>query len=185
MKHNLLTNLGLPVAFLTALVFCWSSLRSFGNPAHTKAEQSLTDASETAIRAFLEKAPASEDAGRGWCQVLRPQEQDYRAIARQDATFDIFQLMKYWDNQEVSIFHKSEQTKLVIRKATGAMLARGDGGFPPELASPEVYTQLAPNTIFYCFEYVKPGASAGMAYDGLAYVNGHWCLFPKLSQVRP
>ena len=29
------------------------------------------------------------------------------------------------------------------------------------------------------FKFVKAGETIGMAFDGLAFVNGHWRIFPK------
>ena len=29
------------------------------------------------------------------------------------------------------------------------------------------------------FKFVKPGQTFGMAFDGLVYINGKWCIFPK------
>lgn len=39
--------------------------------------------------------------------------------------------------------------------------------------------QIKDGHIIFRFHLVKPGEDAGMTYDGLMFVNGHWCIFPK------
>jgi hypothetical protein len=38
---------------------------------------------------------------------------------------------------------------------------------------------LQPQYVWACWKYLKPGESAGMAYDGLVWLNDHWAWFPK------
>ena len=39
--------------------------------------------------------------------------------------------------------------------------------------------KLKPGVVLYRWKFVKPGSTIGMAYDGLAHVNGHWVFIPK------
>ena len=73
-----------------------------------------------------------------------------------------------------------EWTQLVLRAATTDDLRAGNqkaGYFPGGYA--RVAKSLKPGLPVFAWEYVKPGADAGMPYDGLYFVHGRWVWVPK------
>ena len=75
---------------------------------------------------------------------------------------------------------KEGQTELVFMAATSEDFKAGNDAakkFPGGYA--RAAEKLKPGVTFYAWKFVKPGESAGMAYDGLVFVNGHWVWVPK------
>lgn len=75
---------------------------------------------------------------------------------------------------------KEGQTEVIFHAATtedfvGATDAakKFPGGYG------RVAAKLKPAVTWYAWKYVKPGETQGMAFDGLAHVNGHWVWVPK------
>jgi len=75
---------------------------------------------------------------------------------------------------------KDGQTEVLFMSAssddfkTGAEPARKFPGGYKHIAD-----KLKPGVTWYAWKFVKPGETSGMAFDGLAYVNGHWVWVPK------
>jgi len=44
---------------------------------------------------------------------------------------------------------------------------------------PDVAEQLVPDRFWVAWEFVEPGASCGMAYHGLVWLDGRFAWFPK------
>jgi hypothetical protein len=42
-----------------------------------------------------------------------------------------------------------------------------------------IAAKLNPNRIWVRWKFCRPGETAGMAYDGLVWVDDHWAWFPK------
>ena len=113
---------------------------------------------------------------------LRPTTADYKALfddttaAKMESAY-----AKEWDAGHMVIKPKNEkQTEVKIWGATGADLAEGKGHakeFPGGYK--KIGKHLSPTVMFFAFKFVERGKDAGMAYDGLAYVNGHWVIVPK------
>jgi hypothetical protein len=113
---------------------------------------------------------------------LRPTTADYKALF-DDATAPKMEAAyaKEWDSGKMIIKPKSEkQSEIKLWGATGAELAAGTGNanqFPGGYK--KVAKHLSQTVMFYAFKFVEPKKEAGMAYDGLAFVNGHWVITPK------
>jgi hypothetical protein len=114
-------------------------------------------------------------------KALRPTKADYDAVfmpdlaAKADAAYG-----PAWDGGKMVVAPKGGQTQVLISSATSDELKGWTGAaaqFPGGWR--DVSTQLKPGVRFYSFKFVEPGQSLGMAYDGLAYVNGNWRIFPK------
>jgi hypothetical protein len=118
---------------------------------------------------------------------LRPTAADYKALF-DDATAAKMEsaYAKEWDAGHVVIKPKHEkQTEVKLWGATGAELAEGKGHakeFPGGYK--KIGKHLAATVTFYAFKFVERGKDAGMAYDGLAYVNAHWVIVPKPFHVE-
>lgn len=113
---------------------------------------------------------------------LRPTAADYKALF-DDTTAPKMEAAyaKDWDSGSMVIKPKNDkQSEIKLWSATGADLAAGTGNakeFPGGYK--KIGKHLAPTVTFYAFKFVEPKKDAGMAYDGLAYVNAHWVIVPK------
>lgn len=114
-------------------------------------------------------------------KTLRPTKADYDAVftpelaAKADAVYG-----PAWDGGQLVVAPKAGQTEVLVFSATSDELQSGSGGaaqFPGGWQ--QVGAQLKPGVKFYAFKFVEPGKDLGMAYDGLAHVNGNWRIFPK------
>lgn len=114
-------------------------------------------------------------------KALRPTKADYDAVfmpdlaAKADAVYG-----PAWDGGQMVLAPKAGQTQLLISSATSDELKSWTGGaaeFPGGWK--EVGAQLKPGVTIYRFKFVEPGQDLGMAFDGLAHVNGNWRIFPK------
>ncbi len=72
------------------------------------------------------------------------------------------------------------QTAVRVRVAEASEFASGSprakefaGGFT------SIAQQLVPGNIWVTWEYLAPGETAGMAYNGLVYLDGRFAWFPK------
>ena len=85
-----------------------------------------------------------------------------------------------WDAGQMHIAPKEGQTEVQLHSATTDQIKAGDPAaseFPGGYA--EIGAQLQPGVTLYRFKFVEPGKDLGMAFDGLAHVNGRWVIFPK------
>jgi hypothetical protein len=71
-------------------------------------------------------------------------------------------------------------SRLVLHLAPAGML-HGDN----ELSRPfpsgyrRIAGMLSPHRVWACWKLIPPGRDAGMAYDGLVWLDDHWAWFPK------
>lgn len=75
---------------------------------------------------------------------------------------------------------KPDQTDVLFVSATSEDFkaeAEPAKSFPGGYA--KIAAKLKPGITWYAWKYVVPGDKIGMAYDGLAYVNGHWVWVAK------
>ncbi len=75
---------------------------------------------------------------------------------------------------------KEGQTEVLFNTATAEDFkadAEPAKKFPGGYA--RIADKLQPAITWYAWKYVKPGETIGMAYDGLAHVNGRWVWVPK------
>ena len=114
-------------------------------------------------------------------KALRPSKADYDAVFMPDLASKADTVYgPAWDGGQMVIAPKPGQTQVLLSSATSDDLKSWTGGaaeFPGGWK--EVGAQLKPGVTFYRFKFVEPGQELGMAYDGLAYVNGNWRIFPK------
>jgi hypothetical protein len=112
---------------------------------------------------------------------LRPTKADLEAIfspgvaAKADAAYS-----PAWDDGKMVIEPKSGQSEVKLFSATSEELKSGSGkaeAFPGGWK--EVASELKPGLQVYGFKFVEPGEEMGMAFDGLVFVNDHWCIVPK------
>lgn len=114
---------------------------------------------------------------------LRPTREDYRSFYADESTANRAEAFfdKLWNSGDAVVAPKEGQTELKLYSATVEEL-KNDGGeyaeFPTALRA-LADGNLKPELTIYAFKFVKPGDSAGMAFEGLTHINGRWRLFPK------
>ena len=112
---------------------------------------------------------------------LKPTTSDYKAMFDTATAAKVEAAQsKDWATNKAVIKPKPNQTDVKVWSASGADLAAGKGSakeFPSGYK--KIAKHLAPTVLFYRFKFVESGKDQGTAYDGLAFVNGHWVIAPK------
>jgi hypothetical protein len=117
---------------------------------------------------------------------LRPAKADYDAVFLPDAAARLLAAYEpAWTSGSLVLKGKPGQTAVLVWSATSedmkawrpAARDRFPGGYQ------QVAPHLRPGVTLYSFKFVEPGQTLGMAFDGLANVNGRWCIFPKPFRV--
>lgn len=135
------------------------------------------DGAKALLQAFLK--PGADHAGMS--KALRPTAADYKALYNDAFAAKLeAQYSPAWDANALVLKPKDGQTDLLLFSATTDDFKAGNekaGKFPDGYK--KVTGELKPGQTLYRFKFVKPGETAGMAFDGLAHVNGHWVIVPK------
>ncbi|MBX3230381.1 MAG: hypothetical protein KIT84_03395 [Labilithrix sp.] len=142
---------------------------------------SLMKGDEEEARQLLAQFVAPDADHVALTRSLRPSTNDYKALfdAATAPKIESGQ-SKDWASGKAAIRPGQGQTEVKIASATGADLAAWTGNakeFPAGYK--KLGKHIAPNATFYRFKFVEPGKDTGTAYDGLAFVNGHWVIAPK------
>lgn len=136
---------------------------------------------EAGAKALLEAfmKPGADLAGMS--KALRPTTDDYKALYKADFAGKLEQMYgPAWDAGALVLKPKAGQTELLLFSATTADFKAGNekaGKFPGGYK--KIADQLNDGQTLYRFKFVQPGKTLGMAFDGLAHVNGHWIIVPK------
>jgi hypothetical protein len=135
------------------------------------------DGAKALLQAFLK--PGADYAGMS--KALRPTTADYKALYN-DAFAGKLEAMygPAWDAGALVLKPKAGQSELLLFSATTDDFKAGNekaGKFPGGYK--KVANELKPGQTLYRFKFVKPGETLGMAFDGLAHVNGRWVIVPK------
>jgi hypothetical protein len=117
---------------------------------------------------------------------LRPAKADYDAVFLPDASARLRAAYEpAWTAGSMIVKGKPGQTSVLVWSATAEDLKAWRP--PARDRFPGGYQKVAPHlrqgVTLYSFKFVEPGETLGMAFDGLAYVNGRWCIFPKPFRV--
>jgi hypothetical protein len=154
-----------------------------GAPAEAKADASSPNdapvdkgttaqqGNEEGARALLTQFVAPNADHAALTKSLRPSTGDYKSLfdAEAAAKVESAQAKDWASNKAVKIW-----------SATGSDLVKGTGSakeFPGGYK--KIAKHLAPSATFFRFKFVEAGKDTGTAYDGLAFVNGHWVIAPK------
>jgi len=184
-KIILESKLFIALAMALALVGCGSGSGSGGSNStsgggtspNAKSYPGTEDGAKALLAEFIK--PGADHATLS--KALRPSKGDYDSVftsdlaAKADAVYS-----PAWDGGQMVIAPKAGQTEVKLGSATSDELKSWTGGaaeFPGGWK--DVGAQLKPGVTFYRFKFVEAGQDLGMAYDGLAYVNGSWRIFPK------
>lgn len=170
-----------PLILVAAVLACGGSNNlspsGSGSPSTTSSYPGTPDGAQALLAEFVK--PGADTATLS--KTLRPTKADYDAVFMSDlATKANAVYGAAWDSGQFVIAPKPGQTQVTLSHATSDELKSWTGGateFPGGWK--DVGAQLKPGVTFYRFKFVEPGQQLGMAYDGLAYVNGNWRIFPK------
>jgi len=114
-------------------------------------------------------------------RALQPRDEDYPAYFEGDAAETAKKAYaKAWSDPNLVIAPKDGQTDLLLWGATTDEFKAHSGNakeFPGGYK--DVAAKLKAGILVIRFKFVAPGETLGMAFDGLAFVNGHWAFFPK------
>ena len=136
--------------------------------------------SEVAATALLKKFLVAGADRAALTKELRPTSDDYAKVFTADFAKKLEAAQKpLWDSAPV-IGPKDGQTEVAVGKATTEDFQKGTAAakeFPGGYA--KIGDKLQAGVTLFRFKFVKPGETLGMAFDGLAFVNGHWRIFPK------
>jgi len=139
------------------------------------------DGNEAAARALLQEFVKPGANVAELSKKLAPTKADYAAVFEGDAAAKAeAAYAPAWAGGQMVIAGKPDQTALLIFGSTTDELKAGTGNaknFPGgyKTAAPQMKSGLT----IYAFKFVAPGATLGMAFDGLVWVNGHFAIFPK------
>lgn len=150
-------------------------------PSDKPPSSVILQGNEDGARALLEQFVASNADHLALTRSLRPTSNDYKTLfdAKAAAKIEAAQA-KDWDSNRAVIKPKPGQTEIKVWGATGSDIAKGTGNareFPADYK--KVAKHLSPTVLFFRFKFVEPGKDTGTAYDGLAFINGHWVIAPK------
>jgi hypothetical protein len=140
--------------------------------------QGNEDGAQALLKQFV--APNADHAAL--TRSLRPTTSDYKTLfdAQTAPKVEAAQAKDWESGKAVIKPAKDTQTEIKIWSATGSDLAKGTGNakeFPGGYK--KVAKHLTPTQLFFRFKFVEAGQDKGTAYDGLAFVNGHWVIAPK------
>ncbi len=140
----------------------------------------------TMLANFIDPALLAERPAR--TQALRPHAEDYATVFHADVAEIARQGYEQmvWSQPMVWPI-KSEQTRLRVVAALAEDFAVEMNPrareFPGGYAS--VASHFMPGHMWFAWEYLAPGASAGLAFDGLVELGDRWAWFPKPWRILP
>jgi hypothetical protein len=151
------------------------------SPTDAPSGVAVLQGNEDGARALLQQFVAPNADHAALTRSLRPSSNDYKSLfdAQTAAKIEAAHA-KDWDSNKAVIKPKAGQSEIKIWGATGSDLVKGTGNakdFPGGYK--KVAKHLGPAVLFFRFKFVEAGKDTGTAYDGLAFVNGHWVIAPK------
>lgn len=154
-----------------------------GGDAPKAAEVKRLDfpGTEAGAKALLEAFMKPGADLPGMSKALRPTSADYKTLYAADFAEKLDKMYSpAWDAGALVLKPKPGQTGLLLFSATTDDFKAGNekaGKFPGGYK--KIVDKLNPGQTLYRFKFVEPGKTLGMAFDGLAHVNGHWVIVPK------
>jgi hypothetical protein len=113
---------------------------------------------------------------------LRPTASDYAAVFEPDLDAKVKALWDPgWDSGELIIAPNTGQTEVKLSSTTSAEMKSWTGSAATDFAGGwrKAAPKLKAGLKIYGFDFLAPGETLGMSFEGLIHVNGHWRIFPK------
>jgi hypothetical protein len=158
---------------MRALLFLLAAI--WATPA-LSAAANLEAEGKALLQKFLD--PKADRAALTW--ALKPTEADVKSVYSEPLGSKLAAFYSQMFKPGTAIGPKEGQTELLYVFATTGQLKAGApvaGEFPGGYAKVTQY--MAKDVPIVRFKFVKPGETAGMAFDGLIHVNGRWVFMPK------
>lgn len=135
------------------------------------AAPSPADAASASPEAEIKKLAAQLSNDTSLLAGMRPSAAEIKEIAADAESAQTLQ--KYVETVYgklggIGSLAKPGQTEILVNQGDGL-----PGGYK------KYASHFRPGLAIYGFEYVAPGETAGMAYDGLIKLNGRWVMIPK------
>lgn len=120
---------------------------------------------------------AAPTAGAAGLAAFAPRAEDYaRVFTAAIAPAMELHFSSLWA-QRPEVTAQVEQTELQLWSARGDQLGGDTPGFPGGYKA--LAAHLVPDRIWSAWKYVRQGATLGMAYDGLVWLDDRFVWFPK------
>jgi hypothetical protein len=130
--------------------------------------------------------PADRQGRAALTLALRPRDDDYpRVFAGAAAEAARLGYLPLWNTAPV-IEPQEGQTQVRVAVATSAELAIDSvaaRGFPGGYR--HLVGRFMPETIWAAWQFLRPGDTSGLQFDGLVYLDGRFAWFPKPWLVLP
>jgi len=147
------------------------------------AAEAAAPATVEAAKAMLSDFMAADADRVALSMALKPKPEDYGHVfsdaAMADKAAEAYEGL--WGSiAEGPIGPKEGQTEILVWHATTDELKAGTGDseqFPGGYG--DAAQHLSAGLDVFRFKFVKPGETAGMAFDGLYNLDGRWVLMPK------
>ena len=149
-----------------------------GKPPPAANQPDTAEAAKAVLSEFLN--PNADHAVLS--KRLRPNKEDYLAVFEPEfartaeATYT-----PAWDGGQMVIAPKRGQTQVLLYRATTEDIKKWTGNASQHFPGgyQRVASKFKDGLTIYSFEFAEPGATQGVAFDGLVNVNGSWRIFPK------
>jgi hypothetical protein len=151
------------------------------SPARVPAAKPPAPSDLAGARAALEAFLAPDADRVALTAKLRPAPADYAAVFKAPLAEQAAALYDAaWGAGVISVAPKAEHDTVRVAAATTEQLVAWG---PEAQAFPGAWKGLAhllqPGVTWYRFKFTRADSELGMAFDGLARVDGHWRIFPK------
>lgn len=198
MKKNRMKLFLLVAAANIALTGCGAKNAATNTTAANNGTAKNTTISETTVKPEPKSTfPATEEGAKtmlkefakpgadnaALSKQLRPTKADYEAVF--DAEFAAKAATLYdpaWDGGKMVITtNDPARTEVILYPSTSDDVKSWTGAAAKDFAGgwKEVAPYLKPGVKIYRFDFVEPGKTVGMVYEGLVNINGNWRIFPK------
>jgi hypothetical protein len=132
-------------------------------------------------RALIDALRTASDA-KAATMALRPASADYKAVFADDIAAMVEKNYdEAWNGADTAItVSDPSETDIMLFKATTEEMRDGVHDAPKFARGwKAISPKLRLGVVWYGWKFVKKGQTTGTSYEGLAFVNGHWAIFPR------
>ena len=164
---------------LTALAsICFCSCDSSNSAGTAGSGAAANDDPKTVVEAFTKEGADT----KALTAALKPDKKDYAAVFSDSLAPKVEAAHAPMWEQNPAIGPKPGQTVArITAKVTSADIKAWNANAEANLPGgyKKIKDEFRDGLTLYKFDFVEPGKDAGMSFDILVNVNGHWRFFPK------
>lgn len=124
--------------------------------------------------------PLADGSPEAIVAALRPRADDYAAVFIGDAAEKARDgYVSLWSSPPRALGKPGQTEVHVFATQAESFLSENEHSREFPGGYRQVAAKLKPEVVWVSFKVVAPGASTGMAYDGLVFLGDHWAWFPK------